>query len=210
MTTRSATRACSTPTEGARSCNGTPSSSGSVRRPRRSAARSTSVPWAGFEMVIEVVSGSIARSASCGCSPNRLSSRLASSAARTGPSRYVTSMRSAEPRPAWRRSRSAGPAASAVSRAGSSSGLAPRSRPVTRSTPRGPISRIDRATRLCATGSTAAAASSRVIPPTSTPEIVVPAGIVLRSDRAMPPRTAATTTRTPARTSATKGQRRRR
>ena len=59
--------------------------------------------------------------------------------------------------------------------------------PVTRSTPRGPISRIERATRACAAGSTAAAASSRVIPPTSTPPIVVPAGIVFRSDSATPP-----------------------
>ena len=39
--------------------NGTPSSAGSVRRPRRSAARSTSVPGAGFEIEMEAVSGSI-------------------------------------------------------------------------------------------------------------------------------------------------------
>ena len=70
--------------------------------------------------------------------------------------------------------------------------------PVTRSTPRGPISRIGRATRACAAGSAAAAASSRVIPPTSTPPIVVPAGIVLRSDSATPPRAAATSTTMPA------------
>ena len=49
----------STPTAGACARNGTPSSAGSVRRPRRSAARSTSVPGAGFVIEIEAVSASI-------------------------------------------------------------------------------------------------------------------------------------------------------
>ena len=87
-----------------------------------------------------------------------------------------------------------GPASSATSSAGSRSGRAPSSRPVTRASPLGPMRRIGRSTRACAAGSAAAAASARVMPPTSTPPIVVPAGIVLRSDSATPPSAAATST----------------
>ena len=54
------------------------------RRPRRSAARSTSVPGAGFEIEMDAVSASMTRSAFRGCSPKRRSSRFASSAAAPG------------------------------------------------------------------------------------------------------------------------------
>ena len=59
---------------------------GNVRSPRRRAPRSTSVPGAGVVMEMTALPRST-RSAFRGCSPNRRSSRFASSAVRTGPSR---------------------------------------------------------------------------------------------------------------------------
>ena len=116
-TVRCATRASSTPTVGAWRRSGTPSSAGSVRRPCRSAPRSTSVPGAGAEIEIETVSGSTTRSAFRGFSPNLWSSRFASSAAARGRADRRGRSLCALPIPAWRSSRSPGPAASATSSA---------------------------------------------------------------------------------------------
>ena len=175
--------------------SGTPSSAGSVRRPRRSAARSTSVPGAGFEIETDAVSASMTRSAFCGCSPKRRSSRFASSAGahRAEPVGDVDLRGAAEADMAQE------PLAGA--RVERDVERRVEERPGTERTTRHPLltTRADeadraRSTRACAAGSTAAAASARVIPPTSTPPIVVPAGIVLRSDSATPPRAAATST----------------
>ena len=165
-----------------------------MRRPRRSAARSTSVPGAGFVIEMEAVSASIDE---------------------IGVLRLLAEA-PVEPVRELRRAHRAEPVGDVDVRCGAEAGVAQKplggagvERDIERGVEQWPGTEIaarhplytaradqpDRARHAaCATGSTAAAASSRVIPPTSTPEIVVPAGIVLRSDSATPPRAAATTT----------------
>ena len=123
-----------------------------MRRPCRSAARSTSVPGAGRDTETEAV----------GVDDEVGVPRLLAEAP-VEPVRELGRPHRAEPvgerdvlgRPeadVAEQPLAAAPASTATSSAGSRSGRAPSSRPVTRSSPRGPIRRIERTTRPCAAG----------------------------------------------------------
>ena len=176
----------------------------------RSAPRSTAVP--GRPETSRTVSSVTFASASRGGSPNRLSIRLARVAARTGPSRYASSSVGPSVTPTRASTRPTGPVSSASSSAAPTRGLAPRARPVVVSCPSGATRRIGWATRRAAACSIALRASASLIPPTSTPPIVVPRGIVPRSARATAPNAPAITpTRTTtASTTSSRPRRRRR